>query len=230
MRTLQGWSSWGGEEARWEWERLSQMDESESFYIRCSSVNSFFRPNTYSASTYVYQNKCKWYSTHNLLSCARSRVSKRVMEVLLFIPSYSTYLTVWKSSDWKLWGHVLIINTLYIYLTPPRDLSLLNPITSNPRFYIHWGGMVHRVGSQAFNEPVFCALSSCGFFCVCSFNLSFCFLKVQKFISAEKWVPTGIVAKKWDPGILDPGPFSGQIRKVEARLGKFAKIRKVETD
>ena len=39
-----------------------------------------------------------------------------------------------------------------------------------------------------------------------------------------------IVAKKWDPGILDPGPFSGQIRKVEARLGKLAKIRKVETD
>ena len=39
-----------------------------------------------------------------------------------------------------------------------------------------------------------------------------------------------IVAKKWDPGILDPGPLSGQIRKVEARLGKLAKIRKVETD
>ena len=39
-----------------------------------------------------------------------------------------------------------------------------------------------------------------------------------------------IVVKKWDPGILDPGPFSGQIRKVEARLGKLAKIRKVETD
>ena len=38
------------------------------------------------------------------------------------------------------------------------------------------------------------------------------------------------VGKKWDPGILDPGPFSGQIRKVEARLGKLAKIRKVETD
>ena len=41
---------------------------------------------------------------------------------------------------------------------------------------------------------------------------------------------TGIVAKKWDPGILDPSRFSGQIRKVEARLGKLAKIRKVETD
>merc|ERR1712208_161807 len=39
-----------------------------------------------------------------------------------------------------------------------------------------------------------------------------------------------IVAKKWDPGILDPGRFSAQIRKVEARLGKFAKIRKVETN
>ena len=37
-----------------------------------------------------------------------------------------------------------------------------------------------------------------------------------------------IVAKKWDPGILDPGPFSAQIRKVGARLGKLAKIRKVE--
>ena len=40
----------------------------------------------------------------------------------------------------------------------------------------------------------------------------------------------GIVAKKWDPGILDPSRFSGQIRKVEARLGNLAKIRKVETD
>ena len=39
-----------------------------------------------------------------------------------------------------------------------------------------------------------------------------------------------IVGKKWDPGILDPGPFSGQIRKVEARLGKLAKIMKVDTD
>ena len=36
-----------------------------------------------------------------------------------------------------------------------------------------------------------------------------------------------LVAKKWDPGIQDPGPFSAQIRKVEARLGKLAKIRKI---
>ena len=41
---------------------------------------------------------------------------------------------------------------------------------------------------------------------------------------------SGIVAKKWDPGILDPSRFLGQIRKVEARLGKLAKIRKVETN
>jgi len=40
----------------------------------------------------------------------------------------------------------------------------------------------------------------------------------------------GIVGKKWDPGILDPSRFSAQIRKVEARLGKLAKIRKVETN
>ena len=40
----------------------------------------------------------------------------------------------------------------------------------------------------------------------------------------------GIVAKKRDPGILDPEFFLAQIRKVEARLGKLAKIRKVETD
>ena len=40
----------------------------------------------------------------------------------------------------------------------------------------------------------------------------------------------GIVAKKRDPGILDPELFLAQIRKVEARLGKLAKIRKVETD
>ena len=45
-----------------------------------------------------------------------------------------------------------------------------------------------------------------------------------------RMVAVPIVAKKWDPGILDPGPFLGQIRKVEARLGKLAKIRKVETD
>ena len=31
-----------------------------------------------------------------------------------------------------------------------------------------------------------------------------------------------IVAKKRDPGILDPGPFSAKIRKVEARLRKLA--------
>ena len=39
-----------------------------------------------------------------------------------------------------------------------------------------------------------------------------------------------IVGKKWDPGILDPGPFSGQIRKKswDGILGKFIwKIRKV---
>ena len=39
-----------------------------------------------------------------------------------------------------------------------------------------------------------------------------------------------IVAKKRDPGILDPELFLAQIRKVEARLGNLAKIRKVETD
>ena len=41
---------------------------------------------------------------------------------------------------------------------------------------------------------------------------------------------TGIVAKKWEPGNLVPSRFLGQIRKVEARLGKLAKIRKVETN
>ena len=39
-----------------------------------------------------------------------------------------------------------------------------------------------------------------------------------------------IVAKKWDPGILGPSCFLAQIGKVEARLGKLAKIRKVETN
>ena len=38
-----------------------------------------------------------------------------------------------------------------------------------------------------------------------------------------------IVGKKWDPGILDPGPFSGQIRKVEARLGKLGRLSLVDT-
>ena len=38
------------------------------------------------------------------------------------------------------------------------------------------------------------------------------------------------VGKKWEPGNLVPNRLSGQIRKVEARLGKLAKIRKVETD
>ena len=38
------------------------------------------------------------------------------------------------------------------------------------------------------------------------------------------------VRKKWEPGNLVPSHFSGQIRKVEATLGKFAKIRKVETN
>ena len=39
-----------------------------------------------------------------------------------------------------------------------------------------------------------------------------------------------IVAKKWEPRNPVPSRFSGQIRKVEARLGKLAKIRKVETN
>ena len=34
----------------------------------------------------------------------------------------------------------------------------------------------------------------------------------------------------WEPGNLVPSRFLGQIRKVEARLGKLAKIRKVETN
>ena len=43
------------------------------------------------------------------------------------------------------------------------------------------------------------------------------------------------IGKKWDPGILDPSPFSAKIRKVEARLGKLEvrpnfgwEIRKIE--
>ena len=36
-----------------------------------------------------------------------------------------------------------------------------------------------------------------------------------------------IVGKKRDPGILDAELFLAQIRKVDARLGKLAKIRKV---
>ena len=55
-------------------------------------------------------------------------------------------------------------------------------------------------------------------------------LKTLKEKCEDKTFIKSIIAKKWDPGILDPGPFSAQIRKVEARLGKFAKIRKVETD
>ena len=50
---------------------------------------------------------------------------------------------------------------------------------------------------------------------------------VSKKLRQEQ--PRLIVAKKWEPGNLVPSRFSGQIRKVEARLGKLAKIRKVET-
>ena len=39
-----------------------------------------------------------------------------------------------------------------------------------------------------------------------------------------------IVAKKWEPRNPVPSCFSAQIRKVEALLGKLAKIRKVETN
>ena len=49
------------------------------------------------------------------------------------------------------------------------------------------------------------------------------FLMISSFVA-------GIVAKKWEPGNLVPSRFSGEIRKVEARLGKLAKIRKVEKD
>ena len=53
---------------------------------------------------------------------------------------------------------------------------------------------------------------------------------VQVIIFCEILFPPIIVAKKRDPGILDPELFLAQIRKVEARIGKLAKIRKVETD
>ena len=57
---------------------------------------------------------------------------------------------------------------------------------------------------------------------------------VCSFLRGGYWVAGGspllIVAKKWDPGILDPSRFLGQIRKVQARLGKLAKIRKVVTN
>ena len=56
------------------------------------------------------------------------------------------------------------------------------------------------------------------------------FIESQLHISQPPCQLGGIVAKKWDPGILDPSRFSAQIRKVEARLGKLAKIRNVETN
>ena len=60
--------------------------------------------------------------------------------------------------------------------------------------------------------------------------LLFSFARVDESIPMFDPVPADIVGKKWDPGILDPSRFSAQIRKVEARLGKLAKIRKVETN
>ena len=56
------------------------------------------------------------------------------------------------------------------------------------------------------------------------------YYQIFQKIQPNQFLGGAIVAKKWDPGILDPVPFSGQIRKVEARLGKLAKIRKVERD
>ena len=54
--------------------------------------------------------------------------------------------------------------------------------------------------------------------------------RIHSKLFRKFWEEPGIVGKKRDPGILDPEPFLAQIRKVEARLGKLAKIRKVETD
>ena len=48
-------------------------------------------------------------------------------------------------------------------------------------------------------------------------------------VNPHFWVESShhIVAKKRDPGILDPEFFLAQIRKVEARLGKLRQVRKV---
>ena len=54
-------------------------------------------------------------------------------------------------------------------------------------------------------------------------------LIILRYIKADGHL-VSIVAKKWEPGNLVPSRFSAQIRKVEARLGKLAKIRKVETN
>ena len=56
------------------------------------------------------------------------------------------------------------------------------------------------------------------------------FVHFHKLIRPHPGPLWGIVAKKWDPGNLVPSRFSGQIRKVEARLGKLTKIRKVDED
>ena len=61
------------------------------------------------------------------------------------------------------------------------------------------------------------------------FNLLLEWLGWEGIISLALFTTT-IVAKKWESGNLVPSRFSGKIRKVEARLGKLAKIRKVETD
>ena len=51
--------------------------------------------------------------------------------------------------------------------------------------------------------------------------------KTGELIASIDSPPPSIVVKK---GILDPSPFSGKIRQVEARSGKLAKIKQVETN
>ena len=53
---------------------------------------------------------------------------------------------------------------------------------------------------------------------------------LKQFGCEKERIHASIVAKKWEPRNPVPSRFSAQIRKVEARLGKLAKIRKVETN
>ena len=70
-------------------------------------------------------------------------------------------------------------------------------------------------------------MQGCSWLKACSLSVHVSSIRISCSLASTS--ASSIVAKKWEPGILVPSRFSAQNRKVEARLGKLAKIRKVET-
>ena len=147
------------------------------------------------------------------LSCLKKEQFQQIKTIVFSLPT--------ACSDWKIpsmFYNVVTVcwnnNFLLIFVLPQHDLTKKIDLWCHPLSWNFSSSSSHLPDSL---HPS--SLDSLGYIISLSTEIPLSF--------PPQW---GIVGKKCDPGILDPSRFSAQIRKVEARLGKLAKIRKVETN